>query len=290
MAGSRLFQDYQRAFAAASGVLPILRDVQPGNLAARPIGRPNPPRTRTAHDDGSRATQTREWTGGFCETAVPVRAGNRVLALLCIGPVRVSAACIGDGARVARLTAAVHDSAVTERADDDRGRASCLARADYAAFVQLLEIFAGQLGDWHLRHAPGEMPRGPIALLRAKEWIAAHHHEPITLAGAATVAQMSTWTFSRSFHRAFGVMFRDFLSGVRIDHARKMLAHPDVTIADTLHAVGFASRAQFNRSFRKFAGTPPGKFRAALANRAPATGPGETFSFLAAPSLHAAAG
>lgn len=290
MASSVLFRAYQRAFAAASGVLPVLRDVQPGSAVARPISSPNPRRTRTTRDAASCATQTREWVTAFCETAVPVRAGNRVLALLCIGPVRLSARYTEAAAGGARLTASDRDNAAAERTADNLRRASGLSPAHYAALVQLLEIFADQLGEWHLRRAPDEMPRGPTALLRAKEWIEAHHHERISLAGAAAFAQMSIWTFSRGFHRAFGVMFRDFLSGVRVDHARKMLAHPDVTIADTLHAVGFTSRAQFNRSFRKFAGSSPGQFRAALAKGPRAAGVSvDTLPFPPAPSLHEAA-
>ncbi len=179
--------------------------------------------------------------------------------------------------------------AAVEQINAGLWRTSYFSPARYASQVQLLEIFSRQLAEWYAQHAPGELAREPLAILRAKEWIEAHYHEPITLADAAKVAQTSSWNFSRSFHRAVGLGFREFLGRTRIAHARQMLAHPQVTVANTLYAVGFTSLAQFNRSFRKFVGNSPGRFRAALVKQRQATSrPADAIPFSAAPSLRAA--
>lgn len=237
-----------------------------------------------------RSAQTRECSAGLCETIVPVHAGNRVLGFLQIGQVRLRAPTGEDVTRIARLFLTEREAPPAEQINADLWRTRYVSPAHYASLVQLLEIFARQLAEWYAQHAPTELPREPMVMLRAKEWIETHFHEPIGLAEAASVAQMSVWTFSRSFHRTFGVTFREFLGRTRIDHARQMLAHPEATVADTLDAVGFTSLAQFNRSFRKFVGNSPGKFRLLLARqRRTASRTAATIPFSATPERRVAA-
>ncbi len=107
MAGSKLFRDYQRAFEAATGLLPELRDPQasfwaesadtcPDSSCARlGLGRRSCAACLFFQQKLAVAAEhsalTRECHAGFCETVVPVRTGNRVIALLHIGQVRLRA-------------------------------------------------------------------------------------------------------------------------------------------------------------------------------------------------------
>ena len=207
LAGSKLFQDYQRAFATANGLSPELRnpDSSPwteaaGESADSPcarlgLGRSSCAACRLFQQELAAAAKhsalTRECHAGLCETTVPVRNGNRIVALLQIGQVRSCAPTDEDAERVVRLSRPAPDAAAAEQVKAELWRTRYFATAHYASFVQLLEIFSRQLAEWYEQHAPTERPPEPPAILRAKEWIEAHYNEHVTLAELAGVARMS---------------------------------------------------------------------------------------------------
>lgn len=133
---------------------------------------------------------------------------------------------------------------------------------------------------------PGPMPFTP-AMLRAKEWIEAHYHEPLTLTEVAKVAQISPSHFCRSFYCATGLKFREFLSRTRLTHVRQLLADPHNAIAKSALAVGFQSISQFNRTFHRQVGQSPSEYRAALgARKSTGTGDAMKRQALASPLSH----
>ncbi|MFZ5496544.1 MAG: helix-turn-helix transcriptional regulator [Verrucomicrobiota bacterium] len=223
VAGTRLFRDYQRAFASASGLLPVLRNADSVALVVWPAGCVHP---------------LCVWlTPGAGSKAVPRRSQQPVGATL-----------LG--------------ASPSKQVQPEATRPPSILPANCASQIQLLELLAQQLAGLH---APSEPSRESLALIRAKEWVETHSHEPVTLASVAAVARMSAWSFSRSFHDTFGTTFRDFLAGRRIGQACQMLIHSNRAIGEIATATGFRSISQFNRTFRKLAGQSPRSFRAALA-------------------------
>ncbi len=287
MAGSNLFRDFQRAFALASGLRPVLRDVDLSGHTIWPSDRAKPLCVRMAAAPWSCAecrrfqrhlvrnaehgVYTRECFAGFSETAVPVRTGQRVIAFLMVGQVRLKAPTSDDAARVAGNAAANRDALTLDQAYEGMWSAPYIAPPNYESHIELLEIFARQLGDWYVIHGADKLPPESIVMLRAREWIENHYHEAISLAMASGVAQTSVWNFSRTFHRTFGMKVSEYLGHLRIAHARQMLVHPRSSVTDIAYAVGYTSISQFNRSFRKFAGVSPIRFRAKLAEAHGAT-------------------
>ena len=279
MADSKLFQDYQRAFAAATGLVPELRNPDLSRLEDGSADRVNPACARLGLGGGAcavcrffdqelasaaqRLPKTRECPAGLCETVVPVRNGNRVIALLQIGQVRSRATTRDDVERVMQLTCRSTDEISAERVQEALCQVRYVSAALYASYVQLLEIFSRQLAEWFAQHAPTERPREPLAILRAREWIETHYHEPICLADMAEVTQMSSWHFCRSFHFSTGTPFRAFLARTRVTHAMRLLADPQNAIGEVALAVGFRSISQFNRTFRQLKGQSAGAFRPA---------------------------
>ncbi len=277
IAGSKLFQDYQRAFAAANGLTPELRNPDSSPWTDSADACADSPCVRLGLGRRSCAAccffqqklaaaarhsaLTRECHAGLCETAVPVRAGNRILALLQIGRVRLRVPTDEDVARVVQLARAAPEVVDATQVKAELWRARYFAPAHYSSFVQLFEIFSHQLAEWYVQHAPTERPPEPLAILHAKEWIEANYNEHVTLAEMAGVARMSAWHFCRSFHRATGTTPHAFLARTRVAHARQLLADPQATVATTAWAVGFRSLSQFNRMFHKFTGSSPREFR-----------------------------
>ena len=303
MAGSKLFRDYQRAFEAATGLMLELRDPQSSFWAESAdacsdsscvrlgLGRRSCAACLSFQQKLAVAAEhlalTRECHAGFSETVVPVRTGNRVIALLHIGQVRLRAPTDNDVQRVVRLSS----RPVTETAAGQMKAALWQTRyidpARYASFVQLLEIFSRQFSDWYVLNAPTKRPTEPGAILRAREWIGAHYHEPLTLTKMAQVAQMSSSHFCRSFHCTTGLKFREFLSRTRIARVRQLLADPHNAIAESALAVGFQSISQFNRTFHQLVGQSPSEYRAAVvARKSAGTGAGMKRQALASPLSH----
>jgi AraC-like DNA-binding protein len=286
MAGSKFFRDYQRAFEAATGLLPELRSPQSSFWAESTDACPDSPCVRLGLGRRSCAAclyfqqklavaaehsaLTRECHAGFCETVVPVRTGNRVIALLHIGQVRLRAPTDNDEQRVVRLLSRSLPDTVAGQVRAALWQTRYIDPVRYTFLIQLLEFFSRQLSDWYVLNAPTKRPTEPGAMLRAREWIGAHYHEPLTLAKVAQVAQMGSTHFCRKFHRTTGLKFREFLSRMRIARVRQLLADPNNAIAESALAVGFQSVSQFNRTFHKLVGQSPTEYRAALLARRPA--------------------
>lgn len=122
------------------------------------------------------------------------------------------------------------------------------------AMMYLLETFARRISRYAsskvLEAADGE----PAAVTRAREFIQDHCAGPITLPETAGHVHMSAFTFGNLFKRVTGLTFARYLTRVRVENAKSMLAHPAVSIRDIAFQSGFETISQFNRSFRHVRG------------------------------------
>ncbi|HEU0177055.1 MAG TPA: AraC family transcriptional regulator [Blastocatellia bacterium] len=98
---------------------------------------------------------------------------------------------------------------------------------------------------------------------RAKEFIAASFEEPITIDEMAGVACLSTNHFLRTFRQAFRQTPHQFLTAQRLERARKLLLHTDLSVTDVCLSVGFESLGSFSSLFRREMGASPEQFRRA---------------------------
>ncbi len=67
--------------------------------------------------------------------------------------------------------------------------------------------------------------------------------------------------FSRTFKRVTGVPFTEYLNGVRIKEAQRLLAKTDMSISDIAESVGYKSATHFGRTFKQITGTSPISYR-----------------------------
>ncbi len=98
-------------------------------------------------------------------------------------------------------------------------------------------------------------------LRRVKAHVHQHYGTNLSLDAMAEVAGMSKYHFCRLFRQSAGVTPYQYLLGVRVDRAKRLLHSTDDSIGDIAAKVGFNSQSQFNRAFRKIAGTTPAAFR-----------------------------
>ncbi|GJE27621.1 AraC family transcriptional regulator [Methylobacterium organophilum] len=103
-------------------------------------------------------------------------------------------------------------------------------------------------------------------LERVEAFIANHLFDDLTVAELAAVACMSVAHFTRSFRAATGRTPYDYVSGCRLDLAKRRLLNEDTQIAEIAAATGFSSQANFTRAFRKALGVTPAQLRASAQN------------------------
>ncbi len=89
-------------------------------------------------------------------------------------------------------------------------------------------------------------------VIRGKEFIDSHFHNPIVLQDIAQEAYFSKFHFLRLFKLIYGKTPHQYLTEVRIEQAKQLLK-TDITISEVCFAVGFDSVSSFKGLFKRYA-------------------------------------
>lgn len=92
-------------------------------------------------------------------------------------------------------------------------------------------------------------------------------HRKITLDEVADLAHMTTNSFCRYFKKRTRKSYVDFLTEIRIGHARKLLQQDNLSISQISMEVGFNNLSNFNRKFRSICSLTPTEFRKLQENK-----------------------
>jgi AraC-like DNA-binding protein len=101
-------------------------------------------------------------------------------------------------------------------------------------------------------------------LYRSREFLADSLDRRIGLHEAAAVACLSPYHYHRMFVRAFGETPHEFLTRLRIDRAKQLLARDECPVTDVCLAVGYESPGSFSALFRGLVGRSPSSYRQGL--------------------------
>lgn len=96
-------------------------------------------------------------------------------------------------------------------------------------------------------------------VVRGREFLHARADESVTLAEAARASCLSPFHFHRHFTEAFGVSPSRYLTGLRMDRAKRLLMN-GMTVTEACYGVGFESLGSFSSSFRQRFGAPPSAY------------------------------
>jgi AraC-like DNA-binding protein len=108
--------------------------------------------------------------------------------------------------------------------------------------------------------APGD-PRAPERIAGdLRDLLDAHLTRGVTLADASAALHAHPSHLVRTFTRAFGLPPHRYLTGRRVEAARRRLLDGE-PIADVAAAVGFHDQAHLHRHFVRLVGTTPAAFR-----------------------------
>lgn len=94
------------------------------------------------------------------------------------------------------------------------------------------------------------------------EHVVARLDRPHTVASLARVAGISPSHLAHLFRRRLGVPVMAWVERMRMDSARDLLAHTDLSVAQVAARLGYADPLYFSRRFRHVEGLPPTAFRA----------------------------
>ena len=117
-------------------------------------------------------------------------------------------------------------------------------------------------------YAPTHAARISDVLLEAEHYLRTHYQESLSVARLAEFANLSVRHFARKFTRAFARAPIEELLATRVQNARVLLQHAELSINEVAGSVGFDSAAYFTKTFKAYYGETPGTVRKACANHA----------------------
>jgi AraC-like DNA-binding protein/ligand-binding sensor protein len=281
LSASRMYQDYARAFTRGTGLplslhAPELMHVvdfarEDENPFCALMAKTNQSCAacyglqQKLEAEAQLAPKTLKCFAGLCETAVPVRVGDKLIAFLQTGQILLHRPNRTEFNKVAQTLLSFGAQVDLKRLEEAYFNTRVLSRPQYEALIRLLAIFAKHLGECAAALALEAHPEEPSAIARARTFIAEHAQDDLSLAAVAQAVNMSASYFSEKFKEITGLNFVTYVARTRIEKARNLLHNPNLRISEIAFDVGFQSLSQFNRAFKQVTGKAPGEYRQSLA-------------------------
>ena len=95
----------------------------------------------------------------------------------------------------------------------------------------------------------------------AKSYLDAHYAENITLAVLAEQAHVNAAYLSALFKEEMGVNYSEYLTALRMEHAKTLLTDVSRNVSEVAEAVGYNSTRYFSKLFETQTGIKPGEYR-----------------------------
>ncbi|MGI0489491.1 helix-turn-helix transcriptional regulator [Pantanalinema rosaneae CENA516] len=90
-----------------------------------------------------------------------------------------------------------------------------------------------------------------------KEYIHDHLHQDVKLAAIAAIAQLSPYHFLRLFKQSLGVTPHQYILQCRLNQAKNLLQHSDLSIAEIAIRTGFCDQSHLTRYCKRIIGVTP---------------------------------
>ena len=274
---SRIYQDYERAFRDTTGLPLNLRPIESFDLPHH--GDPNESpfcslmaRTnqtcaaclqlqKKVEESAGLEPKTLKCFAGLCDSSVPVRVGENLVAFLQTGQILLHRPNRREFSRLSRELVNFGVQADLKRVEEAYFQTRVLNRRQYEAVLRLLTIFAQHLSGLSNELMVAAREAEPPMVSRAKVFIAEHQGEALSLRQVAGAVNASAFYFCKMFKQATGLTFTDYLARVRIEKVKNLLLNPNKRISEAAYETGFQSLSQFNRVFRKIVGESPTVWR-----------------------------
>ena len=135
-------------------------------------------------------------------------------------------------------------------------------------------LAAGNLLDLSMRHIVSLNGRAALEAYflenrrnychEAVKYIESHYMESITADDVVTHVHLNPSYFARLFKTDTGKSITDYISNVRMEHAKSLLVETDIPIGNIAVNVGFSDQNYFSRKFAQYLGTRPSTYRKSM--------------------------
>ncbi len=96
---------------------------------------------------------------------------------------------------------------------------------------------------------------------KAKTFIEENYHKDISLDEVSRIVDISPYYFSKLFKEETGENFIEYLTGIRIEKAKRLLQNRDMSIKNICADTGYSDPNYFSRIFKKQVGATPTEYR-----------------------------
>ena len=143
------------------------------------------------------------------------------------------------------------------------------ARSDYlptvmnaADMLTLKEWFVAKIGEacQNILYKASEKSIGLIKT--AKDYILSNYSKDISLDDVSRQVNISPYYFSKIFKEETGEGFVEYLTRIRMEKAKELLATTEYSMKEICSMVGYADPNYFSRSFKKNVGVTPTEYKA----------------------------
>ena len=274
---SQIYRDYEKAFRETTGMPINLRPIESFDLPHHDDPKEAPfcaLMARTNHtcaaclqlqkkveEQAQLEPKTLKCFAGLCDSAVPVRVGENLVAFLQTGQVLLHQPNQREFRGVTRNLIKFGVESDLKKLEEAYYQTRVLDKKQYEAVLRLLTIFAQHLSSLSNQLMVAAREAEPPMVTRAKVYIAEKHAEEISLREVASAVNTSAFYFCMMFKQATGLTFTDYLARLRVEKVKNLLQNPNKRISEAAFETGFQSLSQFNRVFRKIAGESPTVWR-----------------------------
>ena len=280
LTSSQLFKDYEKAFREATGLPLAIRPAKAYTNALRRTEKENPFCALVAQTNESCAhclkmqedleakaglePRTLHCFAGLCDSAVPIRVGDELVAFLQTGQILLHQPNREEFTRTTKQLLSWGSDVNLKALEEAYFQTRVFDEEQYNAMLRLLSTFAEHLAmisNSIAQEGDGPPAREPALVGNAKRYIQDRYQRKISLDEAAQAVNASTRHFCKVFKQATGLTFTDYLARVRVEKAKNLLQNPHLRVSEIAFETGFDSISQFNRSFKRITGLAPTQFR-----------------------------
>jgi two-component system response regulator YesN len=93
------------------------------------------------------------------------------------------------------------------------------------------------------------------------KFIQSNYEKDITLTEAAEASNLSVHYFSRLFKKEMGITFKEYLTKLRMEDAKRKLKNRDANISRIAKEIGYRNPSYFSKVFKEYEGKSPSEYR-----------------------------
>ncbi|PWV99515.1 ABC-type Fe3+-hydroxamate transport system substrate-binding protein [Paenibacillus cellulosilyticus] len=98
---------------------------------------------------------------------------------------------------------------------------------------------------------------GQLTLEGVRSYMVSHYDRPLTIDQLSRLAGLSPNYFGEAFRKAFGQNVMEYLTAIRMGHAKQLIRDTNLYVREVASRVGYSDEYYFSRKFKKEVGVSP---------------------------------